>query len=380
MADFDIEAIVKPFVADVGATLKGFEAKCANLEAMVFEMEQKSARDRYFGSAASPTGEIIGARLPEVERLQIGDYITKGTVISGAVDGEGGFLVPLIVSKEIERLIELQSPLRRVARVVQLPGRDVRFPVANSGMDSGWVAEKAARPNTATPDFYAVQPPGGELYAAPQMTLAALEDAAADLEGFIQTAVVDEMARNESEAFINGNGVDKPRGFLNGTPVATPDAGRTVGVLQYVATGTAATLGADLIGKLVAMVFATKAGYRQAPGCAWMMSTAVLAELSNLKDTTGRPLFVPSLRENVPGTLLGYPVIEAEQMAAVGAGNFPVAFGNWQRGYIIGDRTGLSLIRDPYTTRGFVTLYWRKRVHGAVLNSEAIKLLKVAVS
>jgi len=380
MADFDIEAIVKPFVADVGATLKGLEAKCANLEAMVFEMEQKSARDRYFGSATSPMGEIIGARLPEVERKQIGDYITKGTVISGAVDGEGGFLVPLIVSKEIERLIELQSPLRQVARVVPLPGRDVRFPVANSGMDSGWVAEKAARPNTATPDFYAVQPPGGELYAAPQMTLAALEDAAADLEGFIQTAVVDEMSRNESEAFINGNGVDKPRGFLNGTPVATPDAGRTVGVLQYVATGTAGTLGADLVGKLVAMVFATKAGYRQAPGCAWMMSTAVLAEMSNLKDTTGRPLFVPSLRENVPGTLLGYPVIEAEQMAAVGAGNFPVAFGNWQRGYIIGDRTGLSLIRDPYTTRGFVTLYWRKRVHGAVLNSEAVKLLKVAVS
>lgn len=91
-------------------------------------------------------------------------------------------------------------------------------------------------------------------------------------------------------------------------------------------------------------------------------------------------MFIPSLREGVPGTLLGYPVYEAEQMAAVGAGAFPIAFGNWQRGYIVGDRTQLSLIRDPFTTRGYVTLYWRKRVHGAVLNSECIKLLKVAAS
>jgi len=188
------------------------------------------------------------------------------------------------------------------------------------------------------------------------------------------------MARNESLAFISGGGVDKPTGFLNGTPVATADAGRAFGVLQYVATGNASTLGADIIARLIAMGFATKAGYRQAPGCAWLMSTAVLAEIANLKDTTGRPLYSPSLWEAGPGFLLGYPVFEAEEMADVTANAFPIAFGNWQRGYIIGDRTPLGLLREPYSHRGFSTLYWRKRVHGAVLNSEAIKLLKIAAT
>jgi HK97 family phage major capsid protein len=151
-------------------------------------------------------------------------------------------------------------------------------------------------------------------------------------------------------------------------------------VLQYIATGNATTLGADPIGTLIATVMSMKAGYRQAPDCAWMMSTLALSTISNLKDTTGRPLYLPSMREGVPGLLLGYPVYEAEQMPAIGANTFPIAFGNWQRGYIVGDRTQLSLLRDPYSQRGFLTLYFRKRVHGAVLNSECIKLVKIAAS
>jgi HK97 family phage major capsid protein len=266
------------------------------------------------------------------------------------------------------------------ARVVNMPGRDVRFPVGNAAMASGWIAEKGARATTASPDFTGVVPPGGELYAAPQMTLASVEDAAADLEGFVQTCVADEFARNESEAFITGDGVDKPRGFLTGTPVATSDASRAVGVLQYIPTGNATTLGADPIGVLIATVMAMKAGYRGAPGCGWMMSTVALSTIMNLKDTTGRPIYLPSMREGVPGTLLGYPVFEAEQMPVIGANNFPIAFGNWQRGYVVGDRAPLSMLRDPYTTRGFLTMYFRKRVHGSVLNSEAIKLVRVSTT
>lgn len=381
----DIEALIKPFVGDVNEALKGFEGQVADLASTVRALEIKAARpgagaDLTFGGDIAKADMGAGIRrFPDQERKELSEFMTKGTVISGAVDAEGGFTVPLIVANEIERLIELQSPVRRVARVVPMPGRDVRFPVANSAMDSGWVAEKGTRTTTGSPDFFGVLPPGGELYAAPQLSLASIEDAAADMEGFVQTAVIDEFARNESDAFINGDGVNKPRGFLAGpAPVATADATRAFGTLQYIPTGAASTLGADLIGRLIAMTFATKAGYRQAPGCAWLMSTAVLSDVANLKDTQGRPLFIPSLREGVPGTLLGYPVYEAEQMAAVGANAFPIAFGNWQRGYVVGDRTPLGLIRDPYTTRGFVTLYWRKRVHGAVLNSECIKLLRVS--
>jgi HK97 family phage major capsid protein len=388
-ATFDIEAILKPFVDDVRESLKGFDSRLSNATDTIREIERSANRARALGGLvapySAPAGDGATARkglaFDYEGRAALADYICKGTVISGAVDAEGGFLVPLMVANEIERLIELQSPVRRAARVVTMEGRDVRFPVGNAAMASGWVAEKGGRSTTASPDFFGVQPPGGELYAAPEVTLAALEDAAVLLEAFIETAVIDEFARNESDAFINGDGTDKPRGFLAGpAPVATADATRAFGTLQYVPTGAASTLGTDLIGKLIAMIFAVKAGYRQAPGCGWMMSTAVLSDIANLKDTTGRPLFLPSMREGVPGLLMGYPVFEAEHLPAVGANAFPVAFGNWPRGYVIGDRTPLSVLRDPYSKRGFLTLYFRKRVHGAVLNSEAIKLLKVAAS
>jgi HK97 family phage major capsid protein len=384
-----IEELLKSHVENVDAALKGFEGKLATMDDVIREIEKKAARP-----GASPTDDGFGGspmpgfvprrgvlHFSAADRKALGEYITKGTVISGAVDAEGGFLVPLQIADQIERLILLQSPVRQAARVVQMPGRDVRFPVANAGMASGWVAEKGTRATTLSPDFSGVMAPGGELYAAPQLTLASVEDAAADLEGFVQTAVVDEFARNESDAFINGSGTDRPRGFLAGpAPVATTDATRAFGTLQYIPTGNATTLGADPIGTLLATVLAMKAGYRQAPGCGWMMSTVALSTISNLKDTTGRPLYLPSMREGVPGQLLGYPVFEAEQMPAIGANAFPIAFGNWQRGYVIGDRTQLGLIRDPYSARGFLTLYFRKRVHGAVLNSEAIKLVRVSTT
>lgn len=158
------------------------------------------------------------------------------------------------------------------------------------------------------------------------------------------------------------------------------EATRTFGELQYIPTGAAANLGADLPGKLLAMIFATKAGYRQNAAAAWMASTPVVQALSELKDSQGRPLYLPSLREGTPGTLIGFPMIEAEHMPAVSTNSFPMAFGNWQRGYTIADRSGVEILRDPYTKKGFVQFYIRKRVGGTVRNSDAIKVLKVATT
>jgi HK97 family phage major capsid protein len=236
------------------------------------------------------------------------------------------------------------------------------------------------RSGTATPDIFAVTPTGGELHANPQLTQNILEDAVLNLEEFIQVCVVDELARAEGAAFVSGDGTNKPKGFLTGTPVATADASRAFGTLQYLPSGNASTLGTTPIDTLMTMIFSMKAKYRNAGGCAWLMSTAVLSVLSGLKDTTGRPIYAPSYRDGMPGVLLGYPVYECEDMSAITANTFPVAFGNWQRGYIIGDRTPLSMLRDPYTNKPYVGFYLRKRVYGGIYNSEAIKLLKVAVS
>lgn len=163
---------------DVAETLKGFDGKVSTLEASILNFKQRAVQHV---PAAGRGLEIKAFQIGAQDRAGIADFITKGIVISGAVDGEGAFLIPRLVSDEIERMVELQSPIRRVARVVEMPGRDVRFPVANAGMASGWIAEKSERVVTESPDFTSVLPSGGELYAAPQLTLAAAEDAVADL-------------------------------------------------------------------------------------------------------------------------------------------------------------------------------------------------------
>lgn len=179
-----------------------------------------------------------------------------------------------------------------------------------------------------------MQPSGGTVYALPVATEEVIDDAIVNLEQFITDNVVDVIAEKESIAFIDGDGTNKPQGFLHRTGaralVSTIDAGRAVGVLQYVASGNASSLGSsgNVIDALVSMVFATKAGYRQAPGAAWAASTDIISGLAKLKDAEGRPLYTPSLQENVPGMLLGYPVIEMEHMDAVAANAFPIAFGN----------------------------------------------------
>jgi HK97 family phage major capsid protein len=270
------------------------------------------------------------------------------------------------------------SPVRSVADVRTIDTPNYRMLVNLRGTGSGWVGETATRTVTNTPTLESITPPLGTVYALAEVTEELIDDFASNFEQFLTLDVSEHLADQESDAFINGNGTDKPEGFLARTIVASGDATRTFGDLQYIPTGAAATLGTDLPGKLLAMVFAMKAGYRQNAGAAFMANTAVIEALGGLKDMDNRPLFYPSLREGTPGTLLGFPLVEAEHMPGVASGTFPIAFGNWKRGYTVTDRTGLRVLRDPYSKKGSVQFYVNKRVGGAVRNSDAIKVLKVA--
>ena len=206
-----------------------------------------------------------------------------------------------------------------------------------------------------------------------------MQDFAQNIESFLTQDVSEHLAEQESIAFISGDGTNKPEGFLTRTIVASGDAARDFGDLQYIPSGSATTIGSSttIPDNLLAMVFSMRAGYRQ-EGAAWMANTAVIESLGKLKDGDNRPLFYPSLREGTPGTLVGFPLVEAEHMPAVASNSFPIAFGNFRRGYTIADRSGVEILRDPYTKKGFVQFYVRKRVGGTVRNSDAIKLLKVA--
>lgn len=375
MTDFNIAEVIRPFVDDVNTALKGFEGKAATLESVIHELREEQAairRGALFGKSTATDGKGEASAEEKAGLVQF----VKG--MDGLTGPNGGYNVPETIAADIEARVLEMSPVRAVADVRTIDTPNYRMLVNLRGTGSGWVGETDTRSTTTTPTLESITPPLGTVYALAEVTEELIDDFASNFEQFLTLDVSEHLAEQESEAFISGNGTDKPEGFLARTIVASGDGTRDFGDLQYIPTGAAATLGTDLPGKLLAMIFAMKAGYRQNGGAAWMASTAVVQALSELKDTQGRPLYLPSLREGTPGTLIGFPMVEAEHMPGVSSGSYPMAFGNWRRGYTITDRTGLRVLRDPFSKKGHVQFYVNKRVGGSVRNSDAIKVLKVA--
>lgn len=392
----DIEELLKKHVGDVDTALEGFEGKVASLEELVKALQQQQSRtpvrlavsrgirigesDR----SASFSGLVRGndgqphLSITDDDRRMMANILRGRTAaMEEASDPDGGILVPEEVRAQIESLVLKQSPIRRLARVVDLKTGRTVFPINERGTTAGWVGENEARIETGTPSLAAMSPPGGTLYALPSATEELVDDAIVNLEQFLEENVVDAMAEQESIAFIYGDGIRKPAGFLAQPITADADGVRPIGTLQDIAMPVNAETFMPSWQFLVAMIFSLKAGYRAAPGTSWLASTDFISRIAQITDTQGKPFYVPSLQEGVPGMMLGYPVTECEHMPAVAGNAYPLAFGNWQRGYVIGDRTQLNVLRDPYTVKGRIQWYFRKRVYGSVLNTEAIKVAKV---
>jgi HK97 family phage major capsid protein len=341
--------------------------------------EVKTRLDRVGRAAVRP---MIGGGVasPEVKGFVDG-YLRQGREaevksLSGAVATDGGYAVPREIDALIAARLKDVSPIRAIAQVVQTGTAGYRKLITTGGTASGWVSETAARPETATPSFAEIAPPSGELYANPAASQAMLDDAAFDLESWLADEIAMEFARAEGAAFVSGNGANRPRGFLAGTPSAADDAGRPFGTLQFLGTGNATGLGAQPEEKLIDLVHALKAGHRQ--GASWVMNATTLAEVRKLKTADGAFVWQPGLVEGQPDRLLGYPVVEAEDMPDIAANTTPIAFGNFRAGYLIAERSATSILRDPFTNKPFVHFYATKRIGGQVLDSDAIKLLKIA--
>jgi HK97 family phage major capsid protein len=293
---------------------------------------------------------------------------------------DGGFALPREIDAVIDTTLKAISPIRSVANVVRVGTAGYRKLVTQNGVISGWAAENAVRPETATPVFNEIVPPMGDLYANPSASQAMLDDAQFDVEAWLASEIATEFAKAEGSAFVNGNGVNKPKGFLAGpAPLATGDNVRAFGTLQYVPSG----LAGDFVGtnpqdKLVDLVQTLRAPYRQ--GAVWVMNAATLAKIRKFKDSTGAFIWQPGLTAGAGALLLGYPVIESEDMPDIAANSLSIAFGNFQAGYLIAERSETNILRDPFTNKPFVNFYATKRIGGTVSNSEAIKLMKFAVS
>lgn len=289
--------------------------------------------------------------------------------VSVGTDTEGGYLVPETIDAEIERFERDNTPMRQACRVIKVSNENYSKLVNQGGATSGWVGEKEARPETAAPTWAELVPYFGEIYANPGATQKALDDVGMNLEAWLGEEVGLEFAEQENDAYTAGTGVKKPNGILSYTLSTNVDGTRTFGEIQKVASGSS---GAFVIEKLIDLVHALKAPYRI--GAAMMLNTLSLAAIRKLKsgDTY---VFQPSLLAGQPSTLLGYPIIENDDMPVPAADAKALIFGNFQRGYTIVDVQGTRVLRDPYTNKPKVHFYTTKRTGGHVVNDRALKVM-----
>ncbi|WP_241233495.1 phage major capsid protein [Altericroceibacterium xinjiangense] len=340
--------------------------------------EVKARLDRVSRAAARPA---LGGTSSDTEVKSFVDgFLRRGSEtelksITGAVAQDGGYAVPQEIDAMISRQLKEISPIRQLAHVVQVGSGGYRKLVTSGGTASGWVSETAGRPETTAPKFNEIAPPSGELYANPAASQAMLDDAAFDLEGWLANEIAVEFARAEGAAFVAGNGVNQPLGLLSSPLSLAGDAVRPFGTMQYIGSGAADQIGPSPEERLIDLVHSVKASYRQ--GACWVMNSSTLAKVRKFKTADGAFLWQPGLVDGQPNRLLGYPVIEAEDMPDIAAGTFPIAFGNFKAGYLVTERSATTILRDPFTNKPFVHFYATKRVGGQVLDSAAIKLLKI---
>ncbi len=292
------------------------------------------------------------------------EALEKKAITLNNGDASGGFLVPETWEVGIRDDLRTLSPIRSRSTVIQVSSDDYRYLKNLRGLQTGWVGETDARPETATPTLSETKVPMGEIYANPAASQRALDDAFFDLEGWLNQNISEEFAIEENKAFVTGNGVNKPMGIL-----------ATAG-LPTVASGAAAAISNPDV--IVDMIYKMSAAYRS--GAAFYGNGATTAGLRKLKDGQGNYIWQPGLVAGTPATLGGYEQVELEDMPAVAAGAFPMFFANLRQGYMIADRIGIRTLRDPYTHKPFVHFYATKRVGGMVQDPKAFVVLKVAAS
>ena len=298
------------------------------------------------------------------------------TGLSTAADS-GGYVVPPETERAIDRRLMAGSPMREIATVRTIGAGGFRKPVSTAGVTAGWVAETAPRPETDPATLALLEFPAADLYASPAATQSLLDDAMINLDEWLAAEVEDAFAAQETTAFVSGDGINKPKGFLSYDIVA--EAGHGWGEIGYVASGGAGAFAAsNPADRLIDLIYAPKARYR--PNGRFVMNRRTVSTVRKFKDADGNYIWQPATRAGETASLLGYPVTEIETMPDIAADSAAIAFGDFQRGYLIVDRAGVRVLRDPYSAKPYVLFYTTKRVGGGVQNFDAIKVMKFAVS
>jgi HK97 family phage major capsid protein len=370
-------------IAEINTAFTEFRTRSdgerATLVASVERLQERVAAFTLLGgSGARDRGtEPLSAEIVDSLRAQFRGM--PAASMSTQSNPDGGYTVVPQLDDTIEATLRDLTPLRRLARIVKMkPGHsEWQKVIPVNGAESGWAGEEDERADTDGPQFGLVTIVPREIFALPQLTNHLIEDSAFDVASFMEEDVAGEFSLREGEAFVDGNGIKRPQGFLARPTSADSDATRAFGTLQYITTGAAGAFPAsDPADKLKDLVATLKPAYRKGAGVAFLMNSSTANTISKFKDANGNFIWKDSLIEGQPDRLLGYAVELDEGMPDIANNAYAVAFGNWRRGYAIVDKPGTKLIVDKVTRKGWTKLYFYKRVGGGTLDSRAIKLLR----
>jgi HK97 family phage major capsid protein len=363
------------FQDDVKSTLKHQEERLTMLNAktMAYGRPALSAR----AETEAPHQKAFNAYLRSGDDDGLRGLTLEGKAMSTAVAADGGYLVDPQTAERIQSMLLSTASLRSLANVVQVEATSFDVIVDRSEVGSGWATEAAATTESATPVIERISIKLHELAAMPKASQRLLDDSAFDVEGWLAEKIATRFTRAEASAFVGGDGVDKPRGFL--TPTKVADASWVWGQIGYVPTGAAADFSAsDPADCIINLVYALGADYR-ANGT-FVMNSKTVGAVRKMKDADGRFLWSDGLAAGEPSRLMGYPVLVSEDMPDIAANAYAIAFGDFRAAYTIAERPDLRILRDPFSAKPNVLFYANKRVGGDITDYAAIKLLKIAVS
>ncbi len=362
----------KGFRADIQARLQQQEEKMTMIERKSQSLKRPVLSQR--AEIEVPHQKAFDAYLRSGDDDALRGLELEGKALNTAVAADGGYLVDPQTADTIKSVLSATASIRAIANVVQVEATSFDVLVDHTDIGHGWASETGATAETSTPAIDRITIPLHELSALPKASQRLLDDSAFDIESWLAGRIADKFARAEAAAFVGGNGVDKPTGFL--TYPAVDNDSWAWGGLGYVATGADGDFnGADAI---VDLVYALGAQYR-ANGT-FVMNSKTAGAVRKLKDADGRFLWSDGLAAGEPARLMGYPVMIAEDMPDIATDATAIAFGDFSAGYTVAERPDLRVLRDPFSAKPHVLFYATKRVGGDVSDFAAIKLLKFGLS
>lgn len=370
----DVRRAVTGFVTQMKGFQADIETKFQQTEERMTMLDRKTltaARTPLAGAteAGAPHKKAFNAYVRSGDDDGLRGLELEGKALSTAVNSDGGYLVDPQTSDIVKSVLNTTASIRAIASVVNVEATSYDVLVDHSDVGAGWATESSIVGESDTPQIDRITVQLHELSALPKASQRLLDDAAFDIEGWLAGRIADKFARAEAGAFINGDGVDKPKGFLAHSTVDNDVW--AWGNLGYVPTGVAGEVTPESI---VDVVYALGAQYRA--NASFVMNSKTAGLVRKLKDMDGRFLWSDGLAASEPARLMGYPVLIAEDMPDAGADANAIAFGDFAAGYTIAERPDLRILRDPFSAKPHVLFYATKRVGGDVSDFAAIKLLK----